>query len=218
MALERQAILGKERTEEITRAAAVREQVPDRDLRRDLLVRIVRQDLSHRVVERQFAGLDQLERRRGGEHLVHGAVSELRLEGIRRAIVPIGQSHRFLPQHLAPPAHQHRARKLIQLGHLVDARSERRQRLGLGEPHQREIRRPRRVPKRRADHDWLRLINGDGRRRVADGADCAPAVGGAVVLHARPGGQPAVFRGRAVDLSRSGGKERRVTRSHVTLR
>src|SRR6266481_7465573 len=67
------------RTENVTRAARVRQQVPDLYLGRHIGVRIIGQDLADRIVQRQFATFDQLKRRDRREHFIHRTDAEPRV-------------------------------------------------------------------------------------------------------------------------------------------
>ncbi len=70
------------RTENVSPAALVRQQVPDLHLGRHIGVRIIGRDLADRIVERKLAMFDQLKRRDRREHFVHRTDAEPRVERV----------------------------------------------------------------------------------------------------------------------------------------
>src|SRR5207249_6506309 len=73
----------KLRAENVSGPAGVRQQMIDRDLAGDVLVGVIGQVFPQRIVEPQLTRLHELQRRRGGEHLVHGAVTKAGLRPVR---------------------------------------------------------------------------------------------------------------------------------------
>ena len=79
----------------------------------EVLVGVVGQVRGDRLVQRQHAGLDQLQRRHGGEHLVHRADPELVSWRVGRSRLTVGQPPRLLEQHLAIAGDQHGTGELV---------------------------------------------------------------------------------------------------------
>ncbi len=129
----------KLRTEDVAGAAGVREQMPEGDLGSHVLVGIAGKMLADGVVQRELARLDELQRRDGGEHLVHRSQAEPRVERHGSALLPVGAAPGLLEQHLAVPRHQHGAGELVLLRQLLGPGRERRQGLRLGHPRDREV-------------------------------------------------------------------------------
>ena len=114
-------------------------------LRGQVLVRVVGQVLADGVVQRQLAGLDELQRRHGGEHLVHRADAELGVGRVRRAALSVGKAPGVLEQDLAVAGDEHGAGELVCPGELLGAGRQRRHRLAFAHSVQDEIDRGRRL-------------------------------------------------------------------------
>ncbi len=91
----------------------MRQQLMDRDLGCDVLVRIVSQIFSHRVFHVQLACLCQLQYRNRGEHLVHRSDAEASLQRIGRLVFPVGQTVGLGENRLAVFCDQHSSRKTV---------------------------------------------------------------------------------------------------------
>ena len=76
--------LGGSLGEEITESSGVGEEHADSDLAANRFVRVVGEELSYRVAERDLALIDELPDQCGGEHLAHRPECEARRVGNRR--------------------------------------------------------------------------------------------------------------------------------------
>ena len=147
MFAQRQAVLFEFGTEDVAGASAVGEQVPHGDLRGQVLVRVVGQVRADGVIQRQQAGLDQLQRRHGGEHLVHRADAELGVGRVRRAALSVGKAPGVLEQDFTVAGHEHGAGELVGPGERPGAGRQRRHRLGFAHSVQDEIERDSTPPR-----------------------------------------------------------------------
>jgi len=127
------------RPEDVARAARVREQVMDGDLRRDLLVGIVGEVGAERGVQLDLPRLDELEHGDGGEHLVHRPDAELGRHLVLGARLPVGEAVGVGEDDLASLGHEGGPREAVLARGLVQLCAQRRQRLRLGEPRDGEI-------------------------------------------------------------------------------
>ena len=112
MRAEVQAALGDLRAEDVARAAGVCEQVMDGDVGGDRPVRVVGEMLSDGVLEPDLSRLNKLQHGDRGEHLVHGAVPEFRVECVGDAGIAIGEAIRSAEQHPPLLRNEHRSAEL----------------------------------------------------------------------------------------------------------
>ena len=83
-------MLVKLRTEEISGPSGVREQMMDGGLGGEVLVRVIGEVLPERVGELNLAGLRELKNGDSGEHLVHRADAESRVELVGNFLFAVG--------------------------------------------------------------------------------------------------------------------------------
>ena len=125
--------------EDVAGAAGVGQQLMDGDLGRDVAVGVVGEVGAEGSGELDLAGLDQLEDRDRGEHLVHRPDAKARPDGVRDPSVAVGQSVGVAEEHAVVLGDQHRAGELVLARELVAAGRERLQRVRFGHPVQDEV-------------------------------------------------------------------------------
>jgi hypothetical protein len=111
--------------EDVARAAGVRQEVVKRDLGRDLPVGVVGQELAERIVQPDRSGLHELQDRRRGEHLVHRADAEARVDAVRDLPLAVRQTVRRTEHRLALVQDEHRTGEPVGAYVVVQLRPER---------------------------------------------------------------------------------------------
>jgi len=127
------------RAEEVAGSSGVREQVMDRDFGGELFVGVIAEVLPERVAELYLAHLRKLKYGDGGEHLVHRADANLRVELIGDLLLAVRQTVGAGEDGLAAFDDEHSTCKFILRGAFVEFVPKRRKRAILGEARHREL-------------------------------------------------------------------------------
>src|SRR5579872_6763085 len=95
-----QTVRIKFRTENVARSTSMRQQMMNCDFRRYILIGIVGEVLSHRIIQCKLSCLSQLQDRDGRKHLVHGPDAKARLQSVGYLPLTVGKSVGFCKNRL----------------------------------------------------------------------------------------------------------------------